>query len=195
MHLTPTAGLLNFSYIAEAARTYFNSAVGTEKLKMSGKYSTKCIEQRRRNHLKRVGIYKYNHRQVEFTVTHHNDHDIHHLSTLQPCMFSLIQKLISRQVALQKSSATSEQDKEKWRECLIEELISSEDSDEDGSFLVRPLPWRVDKVTNFFSHLDKKCDKRRSKKSRVMIFERKNGLPSERTKPTPGSVPAWTVTN
>ena len=110
-------------------------------------------------------------------------------------MFSLIQKLISRQVALQKSSATSEQDKEKWRECLIEELISSEESDEDGSFLVRLLPWRVDKVTNyFFSHLDKKCDKRRSKKSRVMTFERKNGLPSERTKPTPWSVPAWTVT-
>ena len=51
-----------------------------------------------------------------------------------------VQKLISQQVALQKSTSTSEKDKEKWKECLIEDLISSEDSDEDGSFLVRPLP-------------------------------------------------------
>ena len=104
-----------------------------------------------------------------------------------------LQKLASRQVALEKSTSTSENDKEKWKECLIEELISSEDSDEDGSFLVRPLPWRAEKVTNLFCSLDKKQDKKRSKKSKIMTFERKTGLPSYRTKPMERSIPAWTV--
>ena len=100
-----------------------------------------------------------------------------------------VQKLTSRQVALHKSTSTSEKDKEKWKECLIEDLISSEDSDEDGSFLVRPLPWRADKVTNFLCSLDKKQDKKRSRKSKIMTLERKTGLASMHAKPIAGSVP------
>lgn len=40
--------------LIEAARTYYNSAAGTERLKTSGKYAAKCVQQRRRNRLKRV---------------------------------------------------------------------------------------------------------------------------------------------
>ena len=97
-------------------------------------------------------------------------------------------------MALEKLSTTSSKDKEKWKECLVEELISSEDSDDDGSFFVRPLPWRSDKVTTFFLNLDRKQDKRRSRKSKVMTYERKRGLPSDRAKPRHGSLPAWTIT-
>ena len=42
------------------------------------------------------------------------------------------------------------------KRCLIEELISSEDNDEDQSFIVRLLPWRADRVYR----LDKKQDKK-----------------------------------
>ena len=79
-------------------------------------------------------------------------------------IFVCMQKLTSRQVALQKSTSTSEKDKEKWKECLIEELISSEDSEEDGTFIVRPLPWRAEKVSNFFCGLDKKRTKSAQRK-------------------------------
>ena len=60
---------------------------------------------------------------------------------------------------------------------------------------MRPLPWRADKVSSFFRSLDKKQDKRRSKKSKVMTYERKTGLPSDRLKPVRGSEPVWTVMN
>ena len=45
---------LLFWLSAEAAKTYYNSAAGTERLKSSGKYTAKCLQQRRRNRLKRV---------------------------------------------------------------------------------------------------------------------------------------------
>lgn len=89
--------------------------------------------------------------------------------------------------------STSDKDKEKWKECLIEELISSEDSEDDGSFLIRPLPWRSEKVTSFFCNLDKKQDKKKSHRSKIMTFERKTGPPSQRSKPLDGSVPAWAI--
>lgn len=39
---------------AAAAKTYFNSANGTEQLRASGKYKDKCVKQRTRNRLMRV---------------------------------------------------------------------------------------------------------------------------------------------
>ena len=60
-----------------------------------------------------------------------------------------MQKLTARKVALEKSTSTSHKDKQRWRECLVEELISSEESEEDGSFLVHLLPWRSEKVLLF----------------------------------------------
>ena len=48
------APLIYVCSCTEAARTYYNSAAGTERLKMSGKYTLKCVQQRRRKRLKRV---------------------------------------------------------------------------------------------------------------------------------------------
>ena len=56
-----------FSSFAEAGRTYYNSAAGTERLKTSGKYVAKCVQQRRRNRLKRVYILLYMHIQPRST--------------------------------------------------------------------------------------------------------------------------------
>ena len=44
------------AFFAEATKTYYNSAAGTERLKLKGKYTMKCVQQRRRNRLKRVRI-------------------------------------------------------------------------------------------------------------------------------------------
>ena len=56
-------------------------------------------------------------------------------------------------------------------------------------FVVRPLPWRSDKVNSFFSSLDSKFSKNQSKKSAMMTIHRSKGLPSDR--PRPSSVPDW----
>lgn len=46
----------------------------------------------------------------------------------------MFQKLASRQIALEKCTSTTDKDKKRWKECFVEDLISSEDSEEDGSF-------------------------------------------------------------
>ena len=91
-----------------------------------------------------------------------------------------MQKLKRHKTSLRQSSAVSEKDKAKWMDCIFLEIISSEDSgddsDEDGSFVVRPMPWRSDKASSFLLSLDRKHDK---KQSRVKLcpFRGKRGYP------------------
>ncbi len=102
-----------------------------------------------------------------------------------------MQKLKQRKVALQRTTAILEKDKSKWKECLVPEVMSSEDSEDDGSFTVRPLPWRSEKANSFLSSLDCKHGKKQSKKSKIMTLCRENRSPSDRSKPIDGSIPAW----
>ena len=108
----------------------------------------------------------------------------------------LLQKLKRRQTALFKTNALNQAQKEKWAPCIVAEMMSSEESDGDDNgdeestvFVVRPLPWRSDKVNSFFSSLDSKFSKNQSKKSAMMTVRRSKGLPSDR--PRPSSVPDW----
>ena len=49
------SGIMYSSFLyAAAATTYFCSVSGTERLKSSGKYSSKCVRQKRRNRIMRV---------------------------------------------------------------------------------------------------------------------------------------------
>ena len=83
--------------------------------------------------------------------------------------------------------------KEKWLPCLVPEIISSEESGEEdvGQCVVRPLPWRSEKVTNLFAILDHKHGKYQTVRSKKMSYERRDGLPSDRPKPEDGTLPKW----
>lgn len=89
----------------------------------------------------------------------------------------------------------SKEGKEKWSPCLTQELISSEDSeDEDeGQFIVRPLTWRSDKVTELFMNLDRKYYNRQTTRSKKMSYDRvrQSGQPSDRPKPMNSNLPSW----
>ena len=100
---------------------------------------------------------------------------------------------MKRRTALEKTSALSEEAKQKWMPCLTPDLISSEESvDEDeGQFLVRSLHWRSEKVDDLFATLDRKHGKRQSIRSKKMSFERTEGLPSDRAKPQDETLPNW----
>ena len=104
-----------------------------------------------------------------------------------------MQKLNARKAALRKTTAIPEKDKAMWMECLVPEVISSEDSEDDGSFTVHPLPWRSGKATRFLTSLDLKHRKKQSRKSRVMTYQRNDGLPSDCPKPIVGCVPDWVI--
>ena len=74
---------------------------------------------------------------------------------------------------------------------MVSELISSEESDENDSIIVRPLPWRAPKVTDFFKKLDVLIDEdktsqaKRQRKDRVMSS-------TESSRPIPASrIPKW----
>lgn len=109
-------------------------------------------------------------------------------------VYYLLQKLNSRKVTLKKTGAIPSKEKPKFLEAIVPELMSSEDSeDDDGSFVVRPLPWRSSKISEILFALDEKHDRKRSRKSRMMKFQRLEGLPSERPQPIAGTVPNWCI--
>ena len=71
-----------------------------------------------------------------------------------------VQKLHDRTAFLKKTSL-SEWDKLKWKPVMSSEFMSSEESDTEDSenLLKRSIPWRSNKVNNFFSELDKLQEK------------------------------------
>ena len=90
----------------------------------------------------------------------------------------------------------SQEQKKKWMACLVPELMSSEESegeDEQSEFIVHPLVWRSDKVTNFLHKLDHKKQTSTSQRSKRMTMKRTVGLPSDRL--LPASLPDWMVKN
>lgn len=99
-------------------------------------------------------------------------------------------------MAFRSTTAITSDNKDIWEPCLVPELMSSEESDDDdendeGGFVVRPLVWRSDKVTNLFNKLDHKSKKNASVRSKKMTFSRKSGLPSDRQRPPDGNLPDW----
>ena len=73
---------------------------------------------------------------------------------------------------------------------LIPEMMSSEESEDDGTFSISLLPWRSSSASDFFYGLDDKHT-RSSLKSQKMCFERCEGRKSDRAKPTVKGVPQW----
>lgn len=93
-----------------------------------------------------------------------------------------------------KKSNLSAKNKEKWEMVLKSELMSSEESGEDDTIIVKPLLWRAAKLNRFFHSLDeannevKTPQAKRQKRRRVFSEEA-----SVREKPNPdsNSIPEW----
>ena len=99
------------------------------------------------------------------------------------CTCCLVQKL---QTILKKSTLPECQ-KEKWSKGVIADMMSSEESDgdDDNSIIVKPLPWRSSKISEFFKNLDiigaegKTCQAIRQRCQRFI-----SSAPSHHPKPT-----------
>lgn len=85
-----------------------------------------------------------------------------------------LQKLESRKAVLLKTSSLKDAQRDLWKKVVVKEFISSEESGEEDLengwkqqvLLVKPLPWRSAKVSRFFSQLDHKAQKNKSKQSK-----------------------------
>ena len=91
----------------------------------------------------------------------------------------------------------NEKDKKKWMAVFTSAFMSSEergsDSD-DGCFVKKELPWRSQRVTNFFAKLDEAVDGSKSRfakkqtRQRVLVAEQSlRRIPS-------GKWPSWALT-
>lgn len=87
-------------------------------------------------------------------------------------MSFFLQKLHTRQSLLAKTNLSGKE-KEKWSKILVNEMMSSEESDEETIF-IKELPWRSSKVDSFFHALDeeamKKSLSRQNAKQRIGFF-------------------------
>ena len=85
-----------------------------------------------------------------------------------------------------------EKDKEKWSKVMTKEFMSSEESgDENNSVIVRPLPWRSNRVDSFFQSLDKSSLEGKSPQSLRQMKKRVIGEVSSRSKPDSHGLPSW----
>lgn len=82
------------------------------------------------------------------------------------------------------------------------EFMSSEESDPDdsGSLLKRSIPWRSNKVDEFFSELDKTQEKhrtgqgKRQRKARVLVGEM-SSRPIVTVNAHGKKIPSWAINN
>lgn len=107
-----------------------------------------------------------------------------------------LQKLQERIATLNKAKL-SEKDREKWSKVFVTEMMSSEESDDgdDSPIVVRPLPWRSNRVDNFFSQLDKRNREHKSPQARRQMKERIFGNQSSRPAPCGRDIPEWAFAN
>ena len=96
--------------------------------------------------------------------------------------------------ALSLKRSYTEEKKEKIERCLVLDLMSSEDEEEDGTFSVRPLRWRSAVMDQYVSELDDKIKATKSKKAARQTVQRKLGEMSVRPVPTQVSAECrWAV--
>lgn len=78
---------------------------------------------------------------------------------------------------------------------MINEYMSSEDSGDDDSITVRPIPWRSNYVNRMFEKMDAYCTSKKTPQARRQMKPRGVGIPSTRPVPdaTVTDVPEWSI--
>ena len=73
------------------------------------------------------------------------------------------------------------------------EYMSSEESGDDGSIVVHPLPWRSEYVNQMFTKINMYTMNNKSDQARRQMKYRSIGSPSGRLPPSDPGVPAWAL--
>lgn len=76
---------------------------------------------------------------------------------------------------------------------MLNDLMSSEDSGEDDSIVIHPLPWRAKHVSDMFKKIDQYTLHYKSPQAKRQRKTRKIGSPSCRPKPIEGKCPSWAL--
>lgn len=82
-----------------------------------------------------------------------------------------------------KSKKLTSETKEKWLKIVTNDFMSSEESADDDSVVIRPLSWRAPCVDHMFQKIDEFNMSKKSGQSKRQTKSRKKGFLSERPKP------------
>ena len=66
---------------------------------------------------------------------------------------------------------------------ITNDYMSSEESGEDDSIIVHPLPWRSEYVSSMFKRIDAYCEKKKSPQAKRQMKQRIQGRASSRRQP------------
>lgn len=105
----------------------------------------------------------------------------------------ILQKRKERESVMQKNSKLSAESKTRWMKVMRNDVMSSEESGDDGTNVVKPLPWRSQYVNKMFDKIDDYCGNTKSAQARRQMKTRVVGEPSTRAKPT--GLPDWAVSS
>lgn len=83
--------------------------------------------------------------------------------------------------------------RQKWLAVMTNEFMSSEESGDDDSLCLHPIPWRSSYVSQMFQKIDSYCANKKSSQARRQMKQRQVGSPSRRLLPNAESVPDWAV--
>ena len=166
------------SHIA-AAYTYFRSIKQDDSLRKRGLMQHRNQARRRRERMIRV-------RDIlnQFVCCIHDSSYIY--------IYVYLQKLQERTSLLDKVDMPSKS-KEKWRSIFRADVMSSEESSEaSDDVFVKPLPWRAEKVTRFFTDIDEKALGKKTSQAQRQRKARKISINSS-TRPVPQGLPKWAI--
>ena len=104
------------------------------------------------------------------------------------CVISLQKK--EREAALMMNKKLTEEQRTKWLAVVKNDLMSSEESDEEDSIVVHPLPWRSEYVNRMFQKIDEYSYSKKSPQAKRQTKTRVTGIPSRRVVP-PIMEPIW----
>lgn len=106
-----------------------------------------------------------------------------------------VQKFQERLATFRRCSMP-ETEKEKWGKVFCVDMMSSEESDTENNeiIIVKSLPWRNSKVTQFFQSIDEKGTESKTIQAKRQRKQRVIGtLASQHPKPL-GNIPTWAFT-
>ena len=105
-----------------------------------------------------------------------------------------MQKLQERTSIFHKSDM-SPKAKEKWSKVLQPDVMSSEESGQEGEdMFVRKLPWRSELVNNFFGELDERSLEKKTAQAKRQRKKRMFSVNVSARSPPPG-LPKWAISS
>lgn len=92
-----------------------------------------------------------------------------------------------------KNKKLTEEQRQKWLKVMRNDFMSSEESGDDDSIIIRRLPWRSRYVDTMFEKIDKYAKSKKSSQAKRQLKTRKVAADPSTRLPPATDVPEWSI--